>query len=601
MGDPLVDYLRSCCVHVLGQRPGCGFFIAPQLIVTCSHVIGRDVLVGEPIALEQWDQGKTKSLEGATVLENFAQDDLALVQTVDANPYFAPISGEVRMNHELTALGFPDGGDRQLLDQFTAVYEGQTLFIDAQGRSGAESKFKAGQVQPGYSGGPLLNLKTSRVMGIVVATRDQWGDLGGWAIEISVLERRLRECQRELPRPDPGWIDAEAKQRERVSPSVIQLTPEQLRQLLQNPERDRVEELSRSLGKNQNAIRLALRTLGEKEHQISDEQLPLKLLESIQSFDNQLKSLATLRSTDSEVSRKLDQVRMALELDELEEADTSLEDVAELSLARARAAEELELRAREVREQGLRDAASAYAQRGQLALSRLFYLEAADHFSKAAETLPSYDSAQIFEYRLAQAGALYRHGDEQGENSKLVGAIRVYANLLSHYPRVENPGDWAATQNNLGTALSTLGERESGTNRLEEAVTAYREALKERTRERVPLSWAATQNNLGNALSTLGERESGTNRLEEAVTAYREALKEYTRERVPLDWAATQNNLGTALWTLGERYKVRKYIVLAKEAIRTSFNLYREAGYEQYDEYFEQRLRDLDELIDSIG
>ena len=38
---------------------------------------------------------------------------------------------------------------------------------------------------------------------------------------------------------------------------------------------------------------------------------------------------------------------------------------------------------------------------------------------------------------------------------------------------------------------------------------------------RVPLDWAKTQNNLGTALSRLGERESGTARLEEAVAAYR--------------------------------------------------------------------------------
>ena len=82
---------------------------------------------------------------------------------------------------------------------------------------------------------------------------------------------------------------------------------------------------------------------------------------------------------------------------------------------------------------------------------------------------------------------------------------------------------------------------------------AYRAALEEWTRERVPLDWATTQNNLGNALSTLGERESGTARLEEAVAAYRAALEEWTRERVPLDWAMTQNNLGNALRTLGER------------------------------------------------
>ena len=63
------------------------------------------------------------------------------------------------------------------------------------------------------------------------------------------------------------------------------------------------------------------------------------------------------------------------------------------------------------------------------------------------------------------------------------------------------------TQNNLGNELGTLGERENGTARLEEAVAAYRDALKERTRERVPLDWAATQNNLDTALRLLDERK----------------------------------------------------------------------------------------------
>ena len=35
----------------------------------------------------------------------------------------------------------------------------------------------------------------------------------------------------------------------------------------------------------------------------------------------------------------------------------------------------------------------------------------------------------------------------------------------------------------------------------------YRAALEERTRDRVPLDWAMTQNNLGTALETLGERD----------------------------------------------------------------------------------------------
>jgi tetratricopeptide (TPR) repeat protein len=95
--------------------------------------------------------------------------------------------------------------------------------------------------------------------------------------------------------------------------------------------------------------------------------------------------------------------------------------------------------------------------------------------------------------------------------------------------------------------------RAFGSSSIEEAVAAYREALKERTRERVPLNWAATQNNLGTALGRLGERESGTARLDEAVEAFREALKEYTRDRVPLQWAEAQNNLERALKLLDGR------------------------------------------------
>ena len=126
------------------------------------------------------------------------------------------------------------------------------------------------------------------------------------------------------------------------------------------------------------------------------------------------------------------------------------------------------------------------------------------------------------------------------------------------------PLDWAATQNNLGTALSALGERESGTAQLEAAVAAYRAALEEWNYERVPLDWATAQNNLGNALRKLGKRESGTAHLDEAVAAYRAALEERTRERAPLQWARCVGNQGVALILLAER---QNDAMGAKEAI----------------------------------
>ena len=144
----------------------------------------------------------------------------------------------------------------------------------------------------------------------------------------------------------------------------------------------------------------------------------------------------------------------------------------------------------------------------------------------------------------------YVEGRDKGENGPLEVAIEL-ARLELNAAR--NADERGVAGNDLGIALSALGDRESGAARLTEAVAAYRAALEERKRERVPLDWAATQNNLGIALAVLGEREDGTARLEEAVAAYRAALEERMRGRVPLDWAQTQNNLGNALSRLGER------------------------------------------------
>jgi len=200
------------------------------------------------------------------------------------------------------------------------------------------------------------------------------------------------------------------------------------------------------------------------------------------------------------------------------------------------------------------NAVQTAAQRGDVALARLRYLEAAMRFAEAARLLPQTDdfSQQRLEYLGEEASALYRQGDEFGDNVALVSAIDHYRTVLLLLPRERVPLQWATTQMNLGIALATLGLRESGTAKLEESVTAFCEASKEWTRERVPLDWAKTQMNLGTALAALGERESGTARLEEAVAAFREALQE-TRERVPLQWAMTQMNLGNALRVLGER------------------------------------------------
>jgi tetratricopeptide (TPR) repeat protein len=115
------------------------------------------------------------------------------------------------------------------------------------------------------------------------------------------------------------------------------------------------------------------------------------------------------------------------------------------------------------------------------------------------------------------------------------------------------PLDWAMTQNNLGTALQTLGARETGTERLEQAVAADREALQEHARERVPLGWVRTQNNLGTALRSLGERESGTAQLERAVAAYQAALSVFELAGATYYIEVAKGNMALVHAVLNER------------------------------------------------
>jgi tetratricopeptide (TPR) repeat protein len=132
-------------------------------------------------------------------------------------------------------------------------------------------------------------------------------------------------------------------------------------------------------------------------------------------------------------------------------------------------------------------------------------------------------------------------------------AALAYGNALKVYTRKAAPEDWAMTQTNLCVALKQIGERESGTEHLEQAVAAGRAALQVRTRSHTPLNWAMAKINLGNALEELGTRESGTQHLKEAVAAYRGALEVYTgeRQRNPLDWARIQNDICKGLTDLG--------------------------------------------------
>jgi len=290
--------------------------------------------------------------------------------------------------------------------------------------------------------------------------------------------------------------------------------------------------LERELGVTREQILSFFRIIGEAG--VAVEAIPGRLFEIAERYKIVLAQAEARRSDNSEMVKLKVKLRAALAKPDLEGGDAILAEVLE--------AQDLDIERRTL------EAAATCAQRGDIAMTRLRYREAAAHFGAAASRLPVSREKERFEYLHDQAGALYREGKDYGVNSALRSAEQVCRDLLGLCPR--EPRLVWMLQNSLGTVLVALGERGDG-EALQRSIAAYEAAL-EASRERAPLAWAMTQNNLGNALRILGK--CGDKRtLWRAVAACDAALEERTRERDPLARANTQNNLGNALQVVGER------------------------------------------------
>jgi tetratricopeptide (TPR) repeat protein len=325
---------------------------------------------------------------------------------------------------------------------------------------------------------------------------------------------------------------------------------------LAESQQETIAQLKQTLSLTQGQVSHALKILGEAN--IPPEQLAAKLEEIAEKFKDLQQAAAAQPGDDAKITALKAGAQKAIQDGQLGKADEVLADIEK---AQTEALDRLAL-----------NAAQTAAQRGDVALGRLRYVDAAQHFAEAAAKVPPGNKDERVKYLNAEASALLERGFEFGDDTAALSAIARYRALVELLPRNASPRDWASAQNNLGFALFRLGARESGTARLEEAVVAYHEALQELTRERVPLRWATTQKNLGLALIKLGERETGTALLEEAVAVLQEALQEGTRARAPLLWAFIQNNLGGALVRLGEREsgtaRLEEAVVVLQEALQ---------------------------------
>jgi eukaryotic-like serine/threonine-protein kinase len=140
------------------------------------------------------------------------------------------------------------------------------------------------------------------------------------------------------------------------------------------------------------------------------------------------------------------------------------------------------------------------------------YGKAREWYQKAA------DAGNTF--AMNKLGWLYQNG---------WGVAQDYGKARQWYQKAANAGN-ALAMNSLGLVLIEQAKQTEGagaTELLDEAVAAYRSALEVYTRDNLPQDWAQTQNNLGTALWTLGnqlEGEEGLKRQRESMGLLRDVV-----------------------------------------------------------------------------
>src|SRR5205823_1688016 len=250
---------------------------------------------------------------------------------------------------------------------------------------------------------------------------------------------------------------------------------------------ERLAEVSRRLGVTQGAMRTMLATLGQAD--VPEERLAEKLAEVFEHYRKAAAAIAALHPENPVAQEHAAMAAQAATSGDRNEARHHLQAARAAAEAAAEEARGLAREAGAAAEKQMLQAARAAAAEAELALTTLDYTEAAQLFGQAASLVPSGEPKERSILLRRQADAMQREGEERGDNAALQQAIPLYSRALELSRRDRAPIDWATTQNNLGSALATLGERERGTDRVEEAVAAFRSALAGEPRDRRPLAW----------------------------------------------------------------------------------------------------------------
>lgn len=189
---------------------GTGFFVGPGYLLTCAHVVGTVSQRQGTIEVTWNRQTYTATIEQITD-EHYPDLALLKVDGIPSHPCVY-LYDDVQLKDDFYTYGYPSkqpGGDSII-----------SRYIGPTGNPESLLTFDESNVRPGFSGSPLLNLRTGAVCGVVESTMKEYTPLGGRGVPIAhALEAfpTLQSMQQQFHGQDQQWANSLTPQQRQVN------------------------------------------------------------------------------------------------------------------------------------------------------------------------------------------------------------------------------------------------------------------------------------------------------------------------------------------------------------------------------------------------